>query len=137
MTQIFVLNRLTVSATAKNSMFGTQVLRSLRSDIYLLKINNIQKMTPNMFPHKLLMEVLDIINSLHRATYASVDGLMMHEQDENSVIYNNSNTLKQATLSWFKKKMTGHSVCTVFALVQLCTMCTPVNVSDFESITSK
>jgi len=90
-----------------------------------------------MFPHKLLMEVLDIINSLHRATYASVDGLMMHEQDENSVIYNNSNTLKQATLSWFKKKMTGHSVCTVFALVQLYTMCMPVNVSDFESITSK
>jgi hypothetical protein len=49
------------------------------------------------------MEALDIINSLHRAIYASVDGLMMYEQDENSVIYNNSNTLKQATLYWFKK----------------------------------
>jgi len=54
MTQIFVLNRLTVSAAAKNSMFGTQVLGSLRSDIYLLKISNIKKMTLNMFPHKLL-----------------------------------------------------------------------------------
>jgi len=82
------------------------------------------------------MEVLDIINSLQTATYTSVDGLMMYEQDENSVIYNNSNTMKQATLYWFKK-MTGHSVCTVFVLVQLYTMCVPVNVSDFESITSK
>jgi hypothetical protein len=54
MTQIFVLNRSTVSATAKISMLGTQVLGSLRSDIYLLKISNIKKMTPNMFPHKLL-----------------------------------------------------------------------------------
>lgn len=50
-----------------------------------------------------LMEVLDVINSLHRATYSSVDGLMMYEQDENSVIYNNANTLKQATLIGLKK----------------------------------
>ena len=49
------------------------------------------------------MEVLDIINSLHRATYSSVDGLMMYEQDENSVIYNNANTLKHATLIGLKK----------------------------------
>jgi len=54
MTQIFVLNRSTMSATASISMLVTQVLVSWRSDIYLLKISNIKKMTPNMFPHKLL-----------------------------------------------------------------------------------
>jgi len=54
MTQIFVLNRSTMSATASISMLGTQVLGSLRSDTYLLKISNVKKMTPNMLPHKLL-----------------------------------------------------------------------------------
>ena len=58
------------------------------------------------------MEVLDIINnSLHKATNTSVDGLMTYQH-----IYNNANTMKQTTLYWFKK-MTGHSVCTVFVLV--------------------
>ena len=50
-----------------------------------------------------LMEVMDIINSLHRDTFASVDGLMMYEQDENSVIYKNANTLKQETIIGLKK----------------------------------
>jgi hypothetical protein len=54
MTQIFVLNRSTTSATASISMLGTQVLGSWRLNIYLFKISNIKKMTPNMFPHKLL-----------------------------------------------------------------------------------
>lgn len=49
------------------------------------------------------MAVLGIINSLHRATNASVYGLMMYKQDEISVIYNNANTLKQATLIGIKK----------------------------------
>lgn len=53
MTQIFVLNRSTTSVTASISMLGTQVLGSWRSDIYMLKINIIKKMTPNMVPHKL------------------------------------------------------------------------------------
>jgi len=52
MTQIFVLNRST-SATVSISMLGTQVLGNWRSGIYLLKISNNKKMTPNVFPHKL------------------------------------------------------------------------------------
>jgi len=104
MTQIFVLNRSTMSATASISMLGTQVLGSWRSDIYLLKISNIKKNdTQHVSTQATLMEVLDIINSLHRATYSSVDGFMMYEQDENSVMYNNANTLKQATLIGLKK----------------------------------
>jgi hypothetical protein len=54
MTQIFVLKRSTMSATASISILGTHDLGSWRSDIYLLKISNMKKMTPNMFPHKLL-----------------------------------------------------------------------------------
>lgn len=53
-TLIFVLKRSTMSATASISMLGTQDLGSWRSDVYLLKISNMKKMTPNIFPHKLL-----------------------------------------------------------------------------------
>jgi hypothetical protein len=54
MTQIFVLKRLTTSASARIRMLGTQFLGSWRSDVCMLKISNMKRMTPKMFPHKLL-----------------------------------------------------------------------------------
>jgi len=70
---------------------------------------------------------------------------MMYEHDENSVIYNNANTLKEATLYWFTKNDLSfcvYSVCVgitilVHYVCETVISVYTVNVSDFESITSK